>query len=426
MSTAANDAMVLHFFFYGSLMRGMLNHHALDAYFGAGASAADAAAVPDAASRCRFVRRARTAAAGHLFGLSSRAYPFLTFLADAAPPGAPAPQRVSGELWAVDARCADGLARLDALEEGYAKREVDLELEAEAEAEAGDGAGVLKTLAARAILYSVEEAGAVADLWRQTRPATRARRPRLAIVEGGDWAAVGMRATGRAIAGVEELIPDDDGGGEDGFDADASASSSSSALTAAASAAAVDAARAAGAGSAPVTSAAAEDSDAGGGDMSEVARAASGFRLLIGDLGASRNAAALRAAGVTHVVNCAVADLPRLQWAPFAEERHYHFVVASDNLSGEDAAAQWRGAAAFLRSAMAEGPAAVALVHCYHGQNRSVVTAAAFMALAGLAPSVDEALREIRRRRPGSKPKAALAAMAREWVASEEGAGRKL
>jgi hypothetical protein len=177
-----------------------------------------------------------------------------------------------------------------------------------------------------------------------------------------------------------------------------------------------------------VTSAAAEDMDAAAGEEGascgdEVLRTASGFRLLVGDLRGARSAAGLEREGVTHVVNCAVSDLPSLQWAPHASpQRRYFFVVAPDALSGAGAdelallspAPQWPGAVAFLREAMASN--GVALVHCWRGQNRSVTTAAVFMALSGLAPSFDAAVRAIRARRACAKPKPAFASCGRAFA----------
>ena len=450
----------LLFFFYGSLLSGMCNHHLLSAYFGAGASAADAAAAAGvaASARCRLVGRARSVAAGHLFGLASRASPFRTFRVGGASGaggpggagGAPAPVRVLGEVFAIDARCADGLARLDRLEEGYARHEIDVEL---LDGPAGAAA------AARAWVYTVEDEGAVADLWRQTLPATPARRPRLALVESGDWASVGLRATGRAAPDEEEVVPDDDGEGGGGGNgggggsgggsgggagapavllrADSALSPAALAALAAISAAGFAGGAAGGAGAVAgvgtngvaVTSAAAEDVDAGAGEDSgascgdEVLRTASGFRLLVGDLRGARSAAGLERAGVTHVVNCAVSDLPSLQWAPHASpQRRYFHVVASDAVNGADAdalallspAPQWPGAVAFLREAMASS--GVALVHCWRGQNRSVTTAAVFMALSGLAPSFDAAVLAIRARRACAKPKPAFASWGRAFV----------
>jgi len=212
----------LLFFFYGSLLRGLLNHHALAAYFG---------------DSIRFAGRARTVARGHMFGLRSRAYPFLTFATSAlAPAGAAPPACVVGELFEVDARCAEGLRRLDELEEGYARREVEVELldaadagSASGAAGAGSAAGAAAGQPAvrRAWLYAVDDPAAVADLWRQTAAAAPGRRPRLALVEDGDWARVGLRATGRAD-GVEEVIPDDED--EDGAGAAAGSGSMAAGL----------------------------------------------------------------------------------------------------------------------------------------------------------------------------------------------------
>ena len=141
--------------------------------------------------------------------------------------------------------------------------------------------------------------------------------------------------------------------------------------------------------------------------MNRVATAPNGFQLFVGDIKAARDDVALTAAGITHVVNCCTADYPGqpADWAPFAAKRAYRFVFTDDDESLpaqqqalQDPSAQWVGVVEFLRVAQAQG--ANVLVHCRMGWNRSVSTAALFLAASGLAPSLDVAIAQIRAARP--------------------------
>lgn len=138
-------------------------------------------------------------------------------------------------------------------------------------------------------------------------------------------------------------------------------------------------------------------------NMNLVASCDNGFRLYVGNLRSSRDDAALTAAGVTRVVNCCVADFSGepASWAPFSATREYRFVFTDDSsaeLAQQDPSAQWPGVLEFLQRARDEGQPT--LVHCRMGWNRSVTTAALFMAASGLSPHVSAAVATIRAARP--------------------------
>ena len=146
---------------------------------------------------------------------------------------------------------------------------------------------------------------------------------------------------------------------------------------------------------------------------------ATGFRLWVGDMASSRDLAALQAAGIACVVNCCTSDLAPSEWAPHAAQGlRYRYVFANDlyNQKGarcwategdptfqlQNPCPQWPGVMEFLLEARAAG--SPALIHCAAGRNRSVATAAAFMALSGLATTVDAAVEAIRKARPQVNP----------------------
>lgn len=172
----------------------------------------------------------------------------------------------------------------------------------------------------------------------------------------------------------------------------------------------------------------------GGADMHEILSApargggASPFRLLVGSITAAHNLGALRRAGVTHIVNCAAADLvpgsvhglmerelpcchgaagPQdhdrckpAHWAPYASMGLIYAVVYAEETGTACQAIEvcWPAAFALMRDAWAEG--GTVLVHCAAGVNRSVTTAAVFMVLHGFARSLADAVELIRLKRP--------------------------
>ena len=147
------------------------------------------------------------------------------------------------------------------------------------------------------------------------------------------------------------------------------------------------------------------------------------FRLYVGDIAAAHDRKCIDALGITHVVNCGVADLEPHECAPH-EGLRYVFVRTSDAnfavrpapygtiAESENPTEQWPLAMAHLREARAAGTSA--LVHCIAGANRSVTTAAVFMALEGYAPTFADALRVIRSVRPQANPMRSY----REWGAA--------
>ena len=161
------------------------------------------------------------------------------------------------------------------------------------------------------------------------------------------------------------------------------------------------------------------------------------FRLFIGSFGAAHNRDFLMEQGVTHIVNCAAADMtPDLQyarvhmelndlpagalarccsgaammyqpadlakpthWAPFAHNFEYAAVFAQENGSPcQDITVGWPGAFSLLRECWREG--GTALIHCKAGLNRSVTTAAVFLVLHGVCATWDDAITLIRKQRP--------------------------
>ena len=101
--------------------------------------------------------------------------------------------------------------------------------------------------------------------------------------------------------------------------------------------------------------------------------AATGFRVYIGDLAASRDLEGLRNAGVTHVLNCAVfspkSGLGPSEWAPWAQQGiEYAFLWSTDAerkasaMGAQNLSVQWRTAGMLLMDCRAKGGAA--LVHC--------------------------------------------------------------
>jgi hypothetical protein len=143
----------------------------------------------------------------------------------------------------------------------------------------------------------------------------------------------------------------------------------------------------------------------------------SGFKLLVGDLVSANDRGTVHSEKVTHIVNCCAASCGtnETEWMPFkADGVKYsilftddHFASGNDVLNAkgadsQDPRAQWPDAIELLKEAHKEG--SVALVHCAWGINRSVTTAAVFMALNGLAPSFDAAVLMIKKERRQAGP----------------------
>lgn len=136
------------------------------------------------------------------------------------------------------------------------------------------------------------------------------------------------------------------------------------------------------------------------------------FRLYVGNLDAANSWDTLATAGITHVINCCIADLSvhdKSSWTPFIHHGiQYGIVNTNDCRTGslhlEDPSGQWPAVMALLREAMHFPGGGAALVHCYLGKNRSVTTAAVFMALHGLASSFDDAVERIKSVRPIAGP----------------------
>ena len=145
------------YFFYGSLRTGLINHDFLSRSF----------------ARVENLGEFVTDSEYSLVGLASRAYPFMTA---AAPPvscnlvGA-ARTHITGEVFALDAADGDGLRSLDALEGGYAKRQISV-------TRRRDGAHVV------AWVYLTENPETIASFWEN-------RHGRFVAVPGGDWRTFG-------------------------------------------------------------------------------------------------------------------------------------------------------------------------------------------------------------------------------------------
>jgi predicted protein tyrosine phosphatase len=128
------------------------------------------------------------------------------------------------------------------------------------------------------------------------------------------------------------------------------------------------------------------------------------FRLFVGDLSAAQDLESLERLGVTHVVNACVTNLggPE-ECAPHAGLR-YAFVRSDDTHmaddgsfathEAEDPSAQWPAVVEHVRAA--RRARAGCLVHCFMGVNRSVSTAAVFMALDGLAADFEDGVKRIK------------------------------
>ena len=152
------------------------------------------------------------------------------------------------------------------------------------------------------------------------------------------------------------------------------------------------------------------------------------FRLYVGDVEAAREHDSLTALGVTHVVNCGVADLPPHEHTPHAGLRYVCVRTSDSNFATrpakygtvcetENPTTQWPAAITHLKEARSAGCAA--LVHCIAGANRSVTTAAVFLTVEGLTPSFAEAIKLLKAARPCAAPMSTYrmwgAAACAEW-----------
>jgi hypothetical protein len=137
------------------------------------------------------------------------------------------------------------------------------------------------------------------------------------------------------------------------------------------------------------------------------------FRLYIGDVCAARDLARLEALGITHIVNCGVADLAPQEHAPHPGFLYTSIRSCDANFAlkpapygtvdeSENPTLQWPTAIRHLRQARAAGTAA--LVHCIAGANRSVTTAAVYLTVDDLVPSFTAALKLIKAARPCANP----------------------
>jgi hypothetical protein len=142
-----------------------------------------------------------------------------------------------------------------------------------------------------------------------------------------------------------------------------------------------------------------------------------GFKLLVGDLVSANDRSTIQSEKITHIVNCCAASCGtnETEWMPFKSVgvkysilfTDDHFASSNDILNAkgadtQDPRSQWPDAMNLLKDAHKEGT--VALVHCAWGINRSVTTAAVFMALHGLAPSFDIAVLNIKKERKQAGP----------------------
>jgi hypothetical protein len=129
--------------------------------------------------------------------------------------------------------------------------------------------------------------------------------------------------------------------------------------------------------------------------------------------------------GITHVINCCVADFegaPKPLWTPHARRGvQYGILVTNDQnygaLQDEHPMGQWPAVMALMREALHCPTGGSVLVHCFAGMNRSVTTAAVFMALHGFAADVRAAVDAIKTRRAAADPHQEYIAFGEEYVA---------
>lgn len=146
------------YFFYGSLRTGLVNHDFIRRNF----------------ARVESLGEYVTDLEYTLIGLASRAYPFMTA---AAPPGScsligATRARITGEVFALDVADGDGLRSLDALEGGYAKRQISV-------SRRSDGLSTVVVW-----VYLMENPETIASFWEN-------RHGRFVAVPDGDWRTFG-------------------------------------------------------------------------------------------------------------------------------------------------------------------------------------------------------------------------------------------
>ena len=158
------------------------------------------------------------------------------------------------------------------------------------------------------------------------------------------------------------------------------------------------------------------------------------FRLFVGDYAAAMDYESLRRLGITHVVNCAVANLSQDEFSPHAPAISYAHVrsddahtagaggLLGDTHESEDPSPQWPAVIAHIRAARSARGGC--LVHCFAGINRSVTTAAVYLACDGLVGSFEEGVRAIQSVRKKAAPLPSYRAWGARFVAAEAAAGR--
>ena len=140
-------------------------------------------------------------------------------------------------------------------------------------------------------------------------------------------------------------------------------------------------------------------------------------RLYVGGAASARDAAALAAAAITHIVNAAP-SVPN--WFEKAGDENapsqltYLNVPVFDD-ARDDLGAFFPSVVAFIDTALASGGAV--LIHCVAGASRSVTLAAAWLVAArGATPAA--ALAAVRAARPRADPNAGFLAQLAAWAAT--------
>eukprot|EP00727_Mastigamoeba_balamuthi_P009831 m51a1_g5470 putative dual specificity (179) ;mRNA; f:281244-281983 len=126
----------------------------------------------------------------------------------------------------------------------------------------------------------------------------------------------------------------------------------------------------------------------------------------LGSAQSARDQRALRAAGVTHVLQVA------RELAPVRHEGVEVMVIDADDSDGFPLLRHFGSACAFIRRAVASGGSV--LVHCSAGCSRSPTVVAAYLMLARGVDD-DAALAEVRRRREWVSPNDGFREQLRSW-----------